>query len=199
MQLRVAVIFLSTVLATHQARAADGNDCAAAIGISSDAHATPGAVEAAFGPDGEAEALILKVITKARCSIRLAAFAFSSPKIVDALAAAARQGIDVQLVVDHRHNVVEDHKGIGRSALASMVRAHALARTNGSYRLLHDKFIVVDGRHVQTGSYNYARSANSNSENVIVIWDDPALAARYIRHWRSRFDAGSDFAERKLD
>ena len=153
-------------------------------------------VEAAFGPDGEAEALILKTIGGSKSSIRLAWYAFSSPAIVDALVAARRRGVDVRVLVDRKHNVDDDQKGIGRKALDALARAGIPARTNGRYRLLHDKFMVIDAQHVQTGSYNYAASANQNSENVLVIWNDPALAAKYLAHWQSRFDAGTDHSAR---
>ena len=46
-------------------------------------------------------------------------------------------------------------------------------------------------RHVQTGSYNYAASSNKNSENVLVVWNDPPLAATYLQHWESRFKESS--------
>lgn len=38
--------------------------------------------------------------------------------------------------------------------------------------------------------------ANRNSENVVVIWNDPALAAKYLAHWESRFKAGAEYAHR---
>ena len=195
MKLGGSLLFLSLVLAVPAVRSAGVDNCDSAVAAQADGGVTPRSVEAAFGPDGDAEALILRFIAKARCSIRVAAYAFSSPRIVDALAAAARRGLDVRLVVDFKHNVAEDNKGIGHRALATMVGAHAAARTNDRYRLLHDKFIVIDNRHVQTGSYNYAQSANSNSENVIVSWDNPPLAARYLKHWQSRFDDGVDFGQ----
>lgn len=153
-------------------------------------------IETAFGPEGGAEALILKHITSAKSAIRVAAFAFSSPVIVDALAAARKRGVDVQLVVDHEHNVGNDPKGIGRKALDTLVQAGATARTNNRYRIQHDKFIVVDSRDVQTGSYNYAVSANRNSENVLVIHNDPTLAAKYLAHWESRFREGAPYPAR---
>lgn len=152
--------------------------------------------EVAFGPEAGAEALILKHIAGAKSAIRVAAFAFSSPVIVDALVAARKRGVDVQLVVDQEHNVATDPKGIGRKALDTLVQAGAVARTNSHYRIHHDKFIIVDGRDVQTGSYNYAVSANRNSENVLVIRDDPALAAKYLAHWESRFREGAPYSAR---
>ena len=54
--------------------------------------------------------------------------------------------------------------------------------------------IIVDGRHVETGSFNYTASAEKyNSENAIVMWDAPELAAQYQKHWQSRWDQGRDF------
>lgn len=155
--------------------------------------ATAGSIEAAFGPESGAEALILKNINGAKSTVRVAAFAFSSPVIVDALVAARRRGVDVRLVVDHRHNVEHDAKGIGHKALDAMIKAGAAVRTNDHYRIHHDKFIVIDARHVQTGSYNYAVSANRNSENVLVVWNDPALAAQYLAHWEARFREGTPY------
>ncbi len=151
-------------------------------------------IEAAFGPEGGAEALIVKNINNAKVSIRVAAFAFSSPVIVAALLTAKQRGVDIQIVVDQKHNVEQDKKGIGQKALGALVRANILVRTNADYRIHHDKFIIVDARHVQTGSYNYALSANRNSENVLVVWNDPVLAAKYLVHWESRFRNGIKYS-----
>ncbi len=147
-------------------------------------------IEAAFGPEAGAEALVLRVIASADSTIRLAGYAFSSAAVVDGLVAAARRGVDVQVVVDHGHNVPEGATCVSQKVFSRLAKAGVVVRTNSTFRHLHDKFIVVDGRHVQTGSYNYAKSANLNSENVIVIWRDPALAAKYLSHWKARFDGG---------
>jgi phosphatidylserine/phosphatidylglycerophosphate/cardiolipin synthase-like enzyme len=47
---------------------------------------------------------------------------------------------------------------------------------------------------VQTGSFNYSKAAaKSNSENVVVIWNNPDLALSYLKHWQDRFDQGRDY------
>ncbi|MBK8322329.1 MAG: phospholipase D family protein [Betaproteobacteria bacterium] len=157
--------------------------------------ALPAPPEVAFGPERGAEALIVKAIGSAKTSLRVAAFAFSSPTIVKALVEAKKRGVDVQAVVDRKHNTETDPKRIGRDALAAMATAGIPARTNGDYRIHHDKFIVVDACHVQTGSWNYAESANRNSENVVVLWNNPEAAAAYLGHWESRFAKGAAFRE----
>jgi hypothetical protein len=49
-------------------------------------------------------------------------------------------------------------------------------------------------RHEQNGSFNYSQAAaNSNSENVIVIWNNDDLAASFMKHRQSRWDQGIDY------
>jgi phosphatidylserine/phosphatidylglycerophosphate/cardiolipin synthase-like enzyme len=61
--------------------------------------------------------------------------------------------------------------------------------------IMHDKFVVVDGETVETGSFNYTASASSrNAENVIVL-HEPAVAQRYGQEW-DRLWAESEFLGR---
>jgi phosphatidylserine/phosphatidylglycerophosphate/cardiolipin synthase-like enzyme len=49
--------------------------------------------------------------------------------------------------------------------------------------VMHHKVIVIDGRILVTGSYNFSRSADTrNDENTIII-QDPSLACRYIQEF----------------
>lgn len=147
-------------------------------------------VEVGFSPDGGAERLVLKTINTAQKSIRLAAYSFTSPKVVRALLDAKRRGVDVRVVADDKGN----QSKAGVAALNLLAGARIPTRLNGAYAIHHDKYIVADGLHVQTGSYNYSQAAaKSNSENVIVIWHNDALAAAYLRHWQSRFDEGINY------
>lgn len=147
-------------------------------------------IEAGFSPNGGAERLILKVINASQKSIRLAAYSFTSPKVVRALLDARRRGVDVRVVVDDKGNQSKS----GTAALNLLAGAGIPARLNSAYAIHHDKYIVADGLHVQTGSFNYSQAAaKSNSENVLVIWHNPELAAAYLRHWQSRFDASVAF------
>lgn len=149
-----------------------------------------GQIETAFSPDGGSEALVLKTINAAQHSVRLAAYSFTSPTVVKALLAAHRRGVDVRVVVDEKGNKSKS----GTAALNLLVNAGIQARTNRKYAIHHDKYILVDDLHVQTGSFNYSKAAaKSNSENVLVVWHNAELAASYRRHWQSRFDQGVDY------
>ncbi|HEV2610726.1 MAG TPA: phospholipase D family protein [Noviherbaspirillum sp.] len=147
-------------------------------------------IETGFSPDGDAERLVLKTIDSATKSVRLAAYAFTSPKVVQALLRAKRRGVDVRVVADNSGPKLKS----GAAALNLVAGAGIPTRLNGKYAIHHDKYVIVDGRHVQTGSFNYSQAAaKSNSENVIVIWHNPELAAHYLRHWESRFEEGTAY------
>jgi len=151
-------------------------------------------LEAAFAPDAGAEELVVKVIGTATKTVKMSAYTFTSPAIVRALIAAKKRGVHIQLAADERANLVEDQTTKGRHALNAVSDAGVEVRMIGAYAIHHDKVLIVDGRHVQTGSFNYTNSAATrNSENVLVVWNNPALAAIYLRHWTNRWSQGRDY------
>lgn len=150
-------------------------------------------IEVGFSPEGSAQKLVLRTIDAATSSIRVAAYVFTSPDVTRALIAAKQRGVDVAVVADHRSNLEEQRSGAGRHALTLLAKAGIPTRTVKAYPIHHDKFIVVDGMAVETGSFNFTAAAKSNSENALVVWNDPALAETYLSHWQSRWDQGQAF------
>ena len=151
-------------------------------------------IEVGFSPEGSAQKLVLRTIDAATSSIRVAAYVFTSPDVTRALIAAKQRGVDVAVVADHRSNLEEQRSGAGRHALTLLAKAGIPTRTVKAYPIHHDKFIVVDGIAVETGSFNFtAAAAKGNSENALVVWNDPELAETYLTHWQSRWDQGQAF------
>ena len=151
-------------------------------------------IEVGFSPEGSAQKLVLRTIDAATSSIRVAAYVFTSPDVTRALVAAKQRGVDVAVIADHRSNLEEQRSTAGRHALTLLAKAGIPTRTVKAYPIHHDKFMVVDGMAVETGSFNFtAAAAKSNSENALVVWNDPALAETYLSHWQSRWDQGQAF------
>ncbi len=184
-------IVLSILMTTTSAWALNVTTAADAVKRGS---ANGGVVEVGFSPEGGGESLVVKVIHTAKKTIRLSAYSFTSPVIVGSLLEAKRRGVDVAVVVDHKNNISQDASGKAKAALNLLVNAGIPTRTISRYAIHHDKFIVVDGMHVETGSFNYsAAAAKSNSENVLVVWANPQIAATYLQHWQSRYEQGRDY------
>ena len=147
-------------------------------------------LETGFSPEGTALQLVLKTLDSAQQEIRLMGYSFTSPEVVRSLIAAKRRGVDVRVVLDQKAN----------SGKASMAALNLLAsagipvRTVSAYKIMHDKVIIADGRNIEVGSFNYTRSADRvNSENVLVVWDVPVVAQRYLQHWSTRWSQGTDW------
>ena len=133
--------------------------------------------EIAFSPHGGATELVIKTIDSAKTSVRLAAYSFTSAPIAKALVAAHDRGVDVRVVVDKSNATARYTK------VTFLANQHVPVRVDYRYAIMHDKFIVVDGETVETGSFNFTAAAEShNAENVLVL-DDATLAARYAREW----------------
>jgi len=131
-------------------------------------------VATGFSP-GNAEKVVLATIAGARREIRMAAYTFSSRTVMRELARARARGVDIRLVLDS--------KGANRTTIRNLQAARIPFRTCVSYKIMHNKFLVIDGLDVQTGSYNYTRAAAlDNAENVIVLRGS-TLAASYLREW----------------
>jgi phosphatidylserine/phosphatidylglycerophosphate/cardiolipin synthase-like enzyme len=147
-------------------------------------------VQVGFSPEGSAEQLVLNVVQNAQQQIRLMGYSFTSPKVVKALVQAQQRGVDVQVVLDERGNSSK----ASRAAMNLLVSAGIPLRTNGAYKIQHDKVIISDGQNVETGSFNYSSSAaKANSENVLVLWGFPAVANVYLEHWQSRWEQGQPY------
>lgn len=131
-------------------------------------------VSVGFSPEGSAETLVLKIIASARRAIRVSAYDLTGASIVRALIAAHRRGGSVEAVADAKANT--EGRAYGERPLASLKNAGIPVRTVSVYAIHHDKVIIADDT-VETDSFNYSRAAaRENSENVIVLWNDPTLA-----------------------
>lgn len=158
--------------------------------FSSGATMAAASVDVGFSPEGSAQQLVLRTLDEAHKSIRLMGYSFTSSEVVRSLVAAKRRGVDVKIVVDEKGN----HGRASQAAMNVIVNAGIPLRTNGQYKIMHDKVIITDGQNVEVGSFNYTRSAaDFNSENALVVRGVPALAETYLSHWQSRWDTGKDW------
>ncbi|HBZ1553311.1 TPA: phospholipase D family protein [Klebsiella pneumoniae] len=152
-------------------------------------------IETGFSPEGTGLQLVLKTITTAQQEIRLMGYSFTSPEVAGALVRARQRSVDVKVVLDHKANTGERNKA-SRAAMNLLVSAGIPVRTVDTYKILHDKVIIADGRNTEVGSFNFSRAADrANSENVLVVWDDPVVAQRYLQHWSSRWSKGTDWKQ----
>ncbi len=147
-------------------------------------------VTVGFSP-GNAQAVVVDTIDAARTSIRLAAYSFTSKPIAAALVAASKRGVDVKVVVDKSQRT---ERYTSATFLANM---GIPVRVDARYSIMHNKFMVIDGTTVQTGSFNYtASAARRNAENVIVVAGAPGMVSAYDTEWRGLWNESEPYGAR---
>ena len=136
-------------------------------------------VEAAFTPGDDISGLIVKRIAEAKASVQVQAYLFTDRRIANALLAARKRGLEVDVVADASQSASG-----GLPHLKALQRSGVRVWLDGAHAAAHDKVIILDGEAVLTGSYNFTASAQSrNAENVVLITGETALAARFVQNF----------------
>lgn len=156
---------------------------ALAIGAAEARQAPVAQIEVAFTPGDDIAGLIGRHIAKARKSVQVQAYLFTDRKLVAALLAARRRGVEVQIVGD----AAQQEAG-GFPGLAALERAGARVYLDRAHAASHNKIMIVDGASaaatVITGSYNFSQAAQSkNAENVVVISGNRGVTDRFVNNF----------------
>jgi phosphatidylserine/phosphatidylglycerophosphate/cardiolipin synthase-like enzyme len=139
------------------------------------------AFQTCFTPGQDCTAAIVAAIDEAERSLRVQAYQLTSAPIVAAIAAAQARGVDVRVILD-RSQTQGRHP-----AAAALADAGVPVLVDRRPAIAHSKVLIIDDRIVVTGSFNFSRAAQlRNAENVLIVRDDAALAARYVRNWTER-------------
>jgi phosphatidylserine/phosphatidylglycerophosphate/cardiolipin synthase-like enzyme len=134
-----------------------------------------------FTPGQDCTALIVQQIDGAKSELLVQAYGFTSPTIIQAIGRAKERGVDVKVILD-KTNAQKRYTG------ATYLTNHGIpVLIDDTVAIAHNKAIVIDGRAVITGSFNFTQAAQTkNAENVLLIEDAPALAEAYAANWSRR-------------
>jgi phosphatidylserine/phosphatidylglycerophosphate/cardiolipin synthase-like enzyme len=148
-------------------------------------------VSAFFSPKGGIEQKILTRIASAAETIEMAAYAFTNESIAKALLDAVKREVKVSLVMDR-----SETKGPQASVHDELEKAGAAIRLiSPPGGIMHDKFIIVDGKSVEWGSYNYTgRAEDANFENATFL-SNSNLAQQYHSDFASIYNQATPEAQ----
>lgn len=131
-------------------------------------------VDIHFSPDDNFRSSRLQpLLQQAQHSVHMLAFSFTSVDIAAELLLLDLQGVNVKVVVD------SSQSGQSSSQYDDLLALGIDIRRDGQSHKLHHKVIIVDGRYVLTGSYNFSENAESRNDENSVIIDSPALAQQF--------------------
>lgn len=127
------------------------------------------------GPDE----VLAQAIAAAQTSVDMAMFNLSLPSIRDALLDAHRRGVAVRLVVDSETY---------NDAVPERLRSAGIAViSDRRQELMHNKFTVLDGQEVWTGSLNLSTGGTYSDYNNLVRIRSTRLAQDYTAEFEEMF------------
>lgn len=153
----------------------------------------PPSVEAYFSPKGGCTDAIVREIGHARREILVLAYSFTSRPIAQALVDSKLRGVHVEIVLDHsnEHDAYSDLHFFKEQGLVAVIDPH--------HAIAHNKVMVIDGRTLLTGSFNFTHHAEQdNAENLLVIKGHPELVHAYRQNFTTH-KAHARAAEPKVE
>jgi phosphatidylserine/phosphatidylglycerophosphate/cardiolipin synthase-like enzyme len=144
-----------------------------------------------------ANGLISKTLSASKKTVDLALFVFSDQQLANILEERHNQNVQVRALIEPQfayrsYSEALDMMGFALSENCkyevdnrpwknpiSTVGVPILAKGD----LLHHKFAVIDNQTVITGSHNWSEAANNGNDEILVVIENPTVAAHYQREF----------------
>ncbi len=129
------------------------------------------------GPDAE----LAVAIDAARSSVDVAIYKLDLWSIRDALIGAHRRGVEVR--------VVTESDNLGEREMQQLIAAGIPVVDDRNEGRMHNKFVVIDGYEVWTGSMNFTVNGAYKNNNDLLRVRSTRLAANYQAEFEEMFTA----------
>jgi len=154
-----------------------------------------------FGPVDKGEKTLqthlLKFLSRAQNTIDACFFDVKDPKIIEALIEAHERGVQVRLQMDSNYYYLRDKKTLEidyskkNPRIIPLIEAGIDVREdNKRTGLMHNKFCIVDGYWVWTGSYNITDRGWQKNENNAAEFRSKKLAKIFTREFEEMYVDG---------
>ena len=135
-------------------------------------------VNSRFSSQGSVGKTVTEAIRGAKERLTLALYGFDNMDLGDELLELVKKKVVVRVKIDTARSAGKKIVALLDKLKAGGVEIQSVA-PNGRN---HNKFAVIDGKRVLTGSYNWTLKAESNWENLLIL-DCPELAKAYESEW----------------
>ncbi|MDL2407897.1 phospholipase D family protein [Rhizobium calliandrae] len=171
--MRIAVVTIAVLLCAGSLHA--GQPAAAKVSV-------------CFTPAEQCESLIVGEVDRAKSSIRVQAYGFTSLPIIHALQRAAGRGVEVLAILDKTN----ERKYSGATLLDA---AGIPVWIDYEPAIAHNKVIVIDEHLVIGGSYNYTAAAQKRNAENLTFMESREVAGEFLANWDSRLKVARTFGD----
>ena len=139
-----------------------------------------------------------RAITQARERILLTnAYFLPEIRLLRALIAAARRGVDVRVVLDKKEAFQKYGKLNDMRRAKVPVRLMAMGKTGDDQQIrFHHKFMIVDREVVCTGSFNWTQQADESNWENEVIFASKKVAAEFKEQFEKAWTGAEEEKEK---
>jgi phosphatidylserine/phosphatidylglycerophosphate/cardiolipin synthase-like enzyme len=140
-----------------------------------------------FSPKGGCTELIVGHLAAAQSSVRVQAYSFTSAPIAQALVDAHQRGVKVTVILDRDQRT-------DQYSSATFLHNHDIpVRIDAKHAIAHNKIMIIDGKTVITGSFNFTKQAEQgNAENLVILEGK----ARIVQAYQENFEQHLGHSER---
>ncbi len=129
---------------------------------------------------GSLDERLAAAIDKAQKSVEVAAYDFDLTRVADALIAAKKRGVRVR--------VVTDTDNVDERAVRDIKKSGIFVVDDGRSAIMHNKFVVIDGSAVWTGSWNLTENGTYRNNNNAIALQSVRLAENYATEFEEMFE-----------
>ena len=123
-----------------------------------------------FSPKGGTSKELARLIKAAKKEIMVAAYAFSSKYLGQALSAALKRGVKIRIILDGDN--ARKSYSIDEWLLGEGIAVRFIEIKRGS---LHHKFMLSDSRLLVTGSYNFTNESEFRNHEAAIFTNHKGL------------------------
>ena len=165
--------------------------CADTLTITKGVIAKTSQVEILVPPKDECFGRIVQLIDGAQSTIYVQAYQLTGKPIADALLHAFKRGIKVYILADKTQTAQESS-----TFVPALAKAGIPVKIDHKPAIAHCKIIIIDAKTTLTGSYNWTNGAEfKNAENLVIIENQPEVAAVYQKNWDDRSAASMPYVD----
>jgi len=123
---------------------------------------------------------LVERIDSAQSTLDVAVYGFDKMNVVDAVIRAYERGVDVRFVGSGSH--------LGDEGYERVMDHHIPSQVGNEFHIMHQKFFIIDGRFVFSGTGNITPTGFGRNNNNWVWIESRPLAADYTREFERMFN-----------
>ena len=136
-----------------------------------------------FAPEDNVAKAIVDEIKKAQKEIKFMSYSFTHEEIEKALIERAKKGVKISGIFEKVGSGQNSDVSVFSKLRTAGIDLYIYKNPSPNQAFMHHKVIIVDGKTVTTGSYNFTYNASKdNDENMLVI-SSPDVAHDYLKEF----------------